>query len=149
MALHDRHHFDDALSRFSAGLGERAHFLRNLIWERYPESNELIYIKDKYFAVGWGFSDKQTDIFVSVAVYTEHINLGFNFGHHVSDPHGLLQGSGSVYRYYRMGSDSAFPLSEIERFMDQGWTLAHAKLKPGLQLPQGQTILKQDTRKPR
>lgn len=147
MALHETAIIDDALQHYAPTLAEQTRFLRKLIWERYPEANELIYIKDKYFAVGWGFGDKQTDLFVTFAVYTQHINLGFSFGGQVPDPHGYLQGSGNMYRYYRMRTIEDFPTAEMLRFMDEGWTIAHAKFKQPRQPIMGQTILKQDTRK--
>lgn len=145
MALQDRDIIIRGISRFPAELQERVHWLRTLVWERYPESTELVYIKANALAAGWALSDRSTDIFVSYAVYTKHINLGFNFGNEVADPKGLLQGDGKLYRFLRVGPPESFPLDEVLRLMDESWTLVYGKLKPVKQSTAGQTILKQDS----
>lgn len=145
MALQDKDIIIRGISRFPAELQERVHWLRELAWERYPESTELVYIKANALAAGWSLSDRSTDIFVSYAVYTKHINLGFNFGNQVADPKGLLQGDGKFYRFLRLGPIEQLPLDEVLRFIDESWTLVYAQLKPIKQSTAGQTLLKQDS----
>ena len=143
MALQDTHEFNSMLARFPQHVQETIIYLRTLIWERYPESNELIYEKANAIAIGWGFTDKAGDIFVSFAAYTKHVNLGFHNGHLLQDPKGLLEGEGKLYRYFRMGAIADFPLEYMTTMMDAAWMNAQAALKPKAKLISGQTIIKQ------
>ena len=145
MALQDNGDIVRGIARFPMELQERVHWLRELAWERYPESTELVYIKANALAAGWSLSERSTDIFVSYAVYTKHINLGFNFGNQVADPHGLLQGDGKYYRFMKLGAIEELPIDEILRFMDESWTLVYSQLKPSKKSTAGQTLLKQDS----
>jgi hypothetical protein len=143
MAHQDTHLILPMLPRFPQHVQETIIWLRNFIWERYPESNELIYEKANAIAVGWGHTDKAGDIFVSFAAYTKHVNLGFHHGHLLQDPNGLLEGEGKQYRYFRMGIIADFPLEYMTQLMDASWMNAQAALKPKAKLTHGQTIVKQ------
>ena len=92
--------------------------LRAFIWERYPESNELIYDSYSALAVGWSVTDKLADIFISMAVYSNHVNLGFHRGAELEDPAKRMQGTGKLYRHLRADWESK-PDDEIVDLMDQ------------------------------
>jgi Domain of unknown function (DU1801) len=143
MALTDTHIILPMLQRFPQHVQDAILYLRNLTWERYPESNELIYEKANAIAIGWSFTDKAGDIFVSFAAYTKHVNLGFHNGHLLQDPEGLLEGGSKLYRYFKVGALHAFPLAYATQLMDASWMNAQAALKPKAKLIQGQTMIKQ------
>ena len=143
MALQDTQEFNSMLARYAQPVQDTAIWLRTLIWNRFPESNELIYEKANAIAIGWGFTDKAGDIFVSFAAYTKHVNFGFHNGHLLQDPAGLLKGDGNQYRYYRMGKIEDFPMDYMVTLMDASWMNAQAALKPKAKLISGQTIIKQ------
>ena len=142
MALGDDTTFLQLLEPFPQQVRDTAVWLREWIWTRYPESNELIYGKNKGLAVGWGFTETASDIFASFACYAQHVNLGFHNGHLLDDSKGMLQGSGNRYRHYRLGRIDDFPRPYMEALMDAAWMNAHAALKPKAKLIQGQTIVK-------
>ena len=75
---------------------------RELVRGTAPNVNELIY--DAYNAVSCAFSysDRLKDAFCHIAAYREYVNLGFNLGAKLSDPHGLLQGDGLQIRHLRI-----------------------------------------------
>ncbi len=54
-----------------------AMWLREFVWELYPETNELIYDNYDAVAFGWSPTDKAGDVFRSVAVYSEYVNFRF------------------------------------------------------------------------
>ncbi|NND68334.1 MAG: DUF1801 domain-containing protein [Halioglobus sp.] len=68
-----------------------------LLW--CPSANELIY--DAYNAVScvYAFTENTGDAFCHVAAYPSHVNLGFNRGAALDDPHALLEGSGKHIRH--------------------------------------------------
>lgn len=72
--------------------------LRNYILELYPESNELLYHTHALTSV-FSISDKLSDAFCMLPIYTNHVNLGFNKGTLLQDPHQLLTGTGNLIRH--------------------------------------------------
>lgn len=74
------------------------HDLRDYILELYPDSNELLYHTHALTAV-FCVSDKLSDAFCMLPVYSNHLNLGFNKGTLLKDPDKLLKGTGNLIRH--------------------------------------------------
>ena len=72
--------------------------LREYILEIYPDSNELLYHTHALTTI-FSISDKLSDAFCMLPIYTNHLNLGFNKGTLLNDPHKLLTGSGNLIRH--------------------------------------------------
>jgi len=72
--------------------------LRQYILELYPDSNELLYHTHALTAV-FSISGKLSDAFCMLPIYTNHLNLGFNKGTMLKDPHKLLTGTGNLIRH--------------------------------------------------
>ncbi len=72
--------------------------LRIFILEIYPEANELLYHTHALTSV-FSISDKLSDAFCMIPIYTQHLNLGFNKGTLINDPHKLLTGTGKLIRH--------------------------------------------------
>lgn len=72
--------------------------LREYILESYPDSNELLYHTHALTAV-FSISDKLSDAFCMIPIYTNHLNLGFNKGTLLKDPNKLLTGTGNLIRH--------------------------------------------------
>jgi len=72
--------------------------LRQYILELYPDCNELIYHTHALTAV-YSISDKLSDAFCMLPIYTNHLNLGFNKGTLLQDPNKLLHGTGKLIRH--------------------------------------------------
>ena len=72
--------------------------LREFILEIYPGSNELLYHTHALTTV-FSISDKLSDAFCMLPIYTNHLNLGFNKGTLLNDPHKLLKGTGNLIRH--------------------------------------------------
>ena len=72
--------------------------LRAFILELHPDSNELLYHTHALTAV-FSISEKLGDAFCLLPIYTNHLNLGFNKGTRLKDPHGLLTGTGNLIRH--------------------------------------------------
>ncbi len=76
-----------------------AFWLREFVWDLYPETNELIYDNYNAVAFGWSPTDKAGDVFCSIAVFSDYVNFGFNRASEIEDKHKILKGDGSLYRY--------------------------------------------------
>ena len=72
--------------------------LREYILEQYPDSNELLYHTHALTAV-FSISEKLSDAFCMIPIYTSHLNLGFNKGTLLKDPNRLLTGTGNLIRH--------------------------------------------------
>jgi len=72
--------------------------LRGYILELHPDSNELLYHTHALTAV-FSISDSLADAYCMLPIYTNHVNLGFNKGTLIHDPHNLLTGTGKLIRH--------------------------------------------------
>jgi len=72
--------------------------LREYILELYPNCNELVYHTHALTTV-FSISDKLSDAFCMLPIYTNHLNLGFNKGTLLKDPNKLLTGTGNLIRH--------------------------------------------------
>ncbi len=72
--------------------------LRQYVLDLYPDSNELLYHTHALTAV-FSISEKLSDAFCMLPIYTNHLNLGFNKGTLLKDPNKLLTGTGNLIRH--------------------------------------------------
>ena len=72
--------------------------LRQFILDQYPQCNELLYHTHALTAV-FSVSDKLSDAFCMIPIYSKHLNLGFNKGTKLNDPRHLLTGTGNLIRH--------------------------------------------------
>lgn len=72
--------------------------LREYILELHPDCNELVYHTHALTSV-FSISDKLSDAFCMLPIYTNHLNLGFNKGTLLKDPNKLLTGTGNLIRH--------------------------------------------------
>lgn len=72
--------------------------LREYILDLYPNSNEIVYHTHALTSV-FSISDKLTDAFCMLPIYSNHLNLGFNKGTLLKDPNKLLTGTGNLIRH--------------------------------------------------
>ena len=128
---------------FDQHIVELALWLRGFIWDHYPQCNELIYDNYNAVAVGWSPTEKQGDIFCSIAVYgNKDVHFGFYWGSKLTDPKQILLGKGNQYRYIKVNSPADFPQEYIVELMAGAYAYSLSKLKPNAVLLNGQTIVK-------
>jgi len=72
--------------------------LRQYILALYPDSNELLYHTHALTTV-FSISEKLSDAFCMLPIYTNYLNLGFNKGTLLKDPDKLLTGTGNLIRH--------------------------------------------------
>ncbi len=81
--------------------------LRQFILKLYPDSNELLYHTHALTAV-FSISENLSDAFCHIPVYSAHINLGFNKGTLLKDPHSVLKGTGKLIRHIEVKQQSDY-----------------------------------------
>jgi hypothetical protein len=144
MAKKDLTDLKKFLKPFPGNVRENALWLREFVWDLYPDSNELIYDNYNALAVGFGLSDKQGDIFCSIPVYANYVHFGFYRGSEITDPKKMLNGKGSLYRYIVINNKADFPQAYIKKLLKEAYAnaMARMKLKNVKQVLKGQTITK-------
>lgn len=91
--------------------------LRALILSEMAPCYENIYDAYSAVAIGYGTSDKLGDGIFHLAVYSKHVNLGFNHGATLDDPKGILQGNGNHIRHVTIKSESDLARPEIRAYI--------------------------------
>jgi hypothetical protein len=71
---------------------------RQFLLDIHPAANELLYRTHALTAV-FSVSERLGDAYCMLPIYTSHLNLGFNRGTLLPDPHRLLTGTGSLIRH--------------------------------------------------
>jgi len=117
-------------------------WLRDFVWDLYPETNELIYDNYNAVAYGWSPTDKAGDVFCSIALCSTHVNFGFNRGSELPDKQKLLLGNGSLYRFIRIFEKEDFPEAYIKELIAMAYENSISRLKPQKKVIKGETIVK-------
>ena len=139
------------LKPFSKDVTERALWLREFIWDLYPQTNELIYDNYNALAVGWSPTDRVGHTFCSIAVgrTSNNVHFGFYWGSEISDPDKILLGEGNQYRYILVPDENKFPKAYIKKLVKEAYANSLAKVKDKKQIMNGQTIVKSISTKKR
>jgi hypothetical protein len=139
------------LKPFGEETKEMALWLREFVWELYPETNELIYDNYNALAFGWSPTDRVGQTFCSVAVgrSSHNVHFGFYWGSELSDPKKLLLGEGNQYRYILVKNKDDFPKAYITKLVKEAYANSLAKVKDKKQLRRGLTIVKSISTKKR
>jgi hypothetical protein len=139
------------LKPFGDEIRERALWLRELVCDLYPESNELIYDNYNALAFGWSLTDGVGHTFCSVAVgrSSYNVHFGFYWGSELSDPKKMLLGEGNQYRYILVKDKKVFPKAYITKLVKEAYANSLEKVKDKKQLRQGLTIVKSISKKKR
>jgi hypothetical protein len=74
---------------------------RDLIYAILPGLTEIIWSKQKIAGYGTG-PKKMSEHFCYITVSKDHVTLGFNYGSELSDPAGLLEGTGNLYQHVKL-----------------------------------------------
>jgi hypothetical protein len=97
--------------------------LRAFILEMYPDSNELLYHTHALTSV-FSVSEKLSDAFCMLPIYTNHLNLGFNKGTLLNDPHKLLKGTGNLIRHIPVDTSKDYRNKKVKDLLKTAVALA-------------------------
>ncbi|MBB6112712.1 hypothetical protein SAMN05421821_12130 [Mucilaginibacter lappiensis] len=139
------------LTPFRTDVQERALWLRDFVWDLFPQANELIYDNYNALAFGWSPTEKVGHAFCSIAVFRTNNNLQFGFYHgaDLTDPEKMLIGNGKQYRYITVPDIKEFPVIYIKQLLLEAWINSLKLVKDPKQMVQGKTITKSISAKQR
>ncbi len=112
--------------------------LRNFIIETEPTCNELIWDNYNAVAIAYSKSDKLKDAFCHIAVYSNHVNFGFNRGAELTISEVKLSGKGKLIRHITVSNFETFPKNEIKQLLSEAIGLSETllmKIQGQFQLP--------------
>lgn len=112
--------------------------VRALVLEEMAPCYENIYDAYSAVAIGYGFSDRLRDGVFHVAVYSKHVNLGFNDGAALNDPLGILEGAGKQIRHIPIKTPADLARPEVRAYIRRARKVAIADARK-----LGETPLKQ------
>jgi len=105
------------LKPYDPQIGDLALRLRALVLEEMAPCFENIYDAYNAVAIGYGPSDRLRDGIFHIAVYSKHVNLGFNAGATLDDPKGILQGNGRQIRHITIKSVADIKRPELRAYI--------------------------------
>jgi hypothetical protein len=91
--------------------------LRDIVLEEAPTAIESI-SKGYAVAIGFSFTGKpMKDGFCHVVTYNAHVNLGFNRGALLADPHKVLHGTGKAIRHITIRAHAELSRPFIRQYL--------------------------------
>lgn len=97
--------------------------LRAVVLEELAPCYENIYDAYSAVAIGYGSSDRFSDGICHIAVYSQHVNLGFNQGTLLDDTQGILKGTGKRIRHLTIKTLDDLARPEIRSFLERALKL--------------------------
>ena len=127
------------IARFEPKVAHVARHARLALRHRMPTAVELVYDNFHALVMAFGSSERPSDCIVSLAVYPGHVTLNFYYGAALTDPDGILSGSGDQNRFIRLENAEMLARAPIESLIASA--IAHAKT-PLPSSGKGETIIK-------
>jgi len=91
--------------------------VREAVLDEAPDAIESI-SKGYAVAIGFSFTGKPLkDGFCHIAVYSTHVNLGFNRGAKLPDPNQVLEGSGKMIRHITFHNQQDLNRPYLRRYL--------------------------------
>ena len=115
--------FDKLISKYSPAVRALAKKVRALAVEVFPDASEKTYF-------GWsntwhGMSEKTSDAVFSISPMKTYVQLYFLRGTELSDPEGLLEGTGKKLRHVNLHDAAELKRPALRRLMKRA--VAHGK----------------------
>ena len=107
------------VSRYSPAVARQFRTARSSIRKYFPRGYELVFENFNALGCGYSFRDRGSGVIVSIVAYPRWVTLFFFYGIDLSDPEGLLQGSGARIRSIRLEPFSLLHSSSVGDLMIQ------------------------------
>jgi hypothetical protein len=118
---------DGFLDKFLPEVAREARTALAKLKKRLPTATILVYDNYNALAIGFGPSERASDVIFSIAVFPQWVTFFFMQGAKLPDPTKRLKGSGSTVRSVRLKPLSVLDEPDIQALIDTA--LASAKVK--------------------
>jgi hypothetical protein len=92
--------------------------------QRFPGATQLVYDNYNALAIGFGASEKRSEVVFSIAVFPRWVSLFFFEGVHLADPTRILRGSGRQVRHIVLKSADDLDLPAVKDLMQESLSIA-------------------------
>jgi hypothetical protein len=118
------------LGPFPDDLAEIVHLLRERIFGVMPNAHEVVWDAANAVSLVYAPSRRWQDGVCHIAVYSEHVNLGFNHGAALPDPWDVLRGTGKRIRHATFRNVEEVDVLWIDQYLQAA--LSHAGGAPDM-----------------
>jgi len=101
--------------------------LREFVLNLVPQTNELIWDNYNAVAIAYSKSEKLKDAFCHIAVYSKHVNFGFNRGAELTKRELKLNGSGKLIRHLKILSMEDLRSADLEKMVYEAVGISEAR----------------------
>lgn len=134
------------LSKYEPPIARQAAAAMRIMRRRLPGAVELIYDNYNALAVGWGPSERTTDVICSIAVFPRWVSLFFFQGRRLDDRHRLLRGQGNQVRHIVLDGPATLQAPAVKALITQAIRIHPVKLN---RAARGRAIVKSISEKQR
>lgn len=127
------------LAKYYDGISKLAGNARLKLRKQMPTAVELVYDNYNALAIGFGPSDRASEVIVSLALYPRWVSLFLMQGAKLSDPEKLLRGSGKQVRHIVLGHSNDLDKAAVRALLAEAIRSARTPLPP---VGRGHTVIK-------
>jgi hypothetical protein len=118
------------VAKYTPEIGEQVCAILQTMRSRLTGAIELVYDNYNALAIGFGPTERVSEVIFSIAVYPRWVSLFFFQAHGLADPEKLLKGSGKMARHIVLTDPEALNSPSIRALMDQALKKAVKPLDP-------------------
>jgi hypothetical protein len=122
---------DGFIAKYSPAVAAQGRAAIARMRKMLPAAQVLVYDNYNALAVGFGPSERSSQIVFSIAMYPRWVSLFFAKGVGLPDPHQRLQGSGSVVRHVVLTDLAVLDDPQIRELMQHALARSGASLQTG------------------
>lgn len=93
--------------------------VRTAMQRRLPTAHELVYDNYNFFVIGYSPTERPSDSLLSIAARANGLGICFLNGAKLTDPKGILLGSGKQTRFIRVESADQLSHPDVEALISQ------------------------------
>src|SRR4051812_5037823 len=105
------------IAKFDPAMAKQIRAARAAMRKRLPTALELVYDNYNFFVIGYSSTERASDCVVSLACGANGVSLSFYHGAALSDPDGVLLGSGNQNRFVRLERAETLTSPAVERLL--------------------------------
>jgi len=118
------------LAKFTPQIAAQTEAVLARLRTQLPNALELVYDNYNALAIGFGPSERASEVILSIAIYPRSMSLFFLQAKGLPDPTGILQGKGNVARHIVLPIASALDEPAIQTLIAEALARAKVSLNP-------------------
>jgi hypothetical protein len=133
------------IAKYSPEVARVARQARGKIRKLLPGAVELVYDNYNALALAFGPTERASELILSIALYPRWVSLFFTRGAQLTDPQGLLRGSGSKMRHVVLEQATVLDSAAVRALIKEALATHPKQLATG----RGRTIIQSVSAKQR